>query len=706
MDKKQIIIEYVKNNPKPIQDLCPTCYQYWHNAAGDCIVWDSITGVRSTRTSTPRCGWRNDEFTATPRKGGYDGAYVRYVPELGLMEVASILLPVKGRGDGKVEWEFVSRYFTFKGEKEGYNEYGNNDGGSRFYSREMKQFIHDLSYTNYHYKPSSLKATIKQMGGSLKDDDYISMWRLEDWYTRNWTTRVISKKAKDLDAYNNNLPWDNSIFSDVPADTHTLVQHTILDENYTVLRRYQQDHSYSLGFGSWGEKARLFIDSKGTPTLMKKDYGSDEFKIKSDHIDKWYSSNADKTMLIGDPLENWTPLKYIKDIVYWDSRKCLDQLTNILRHPIVEQLAKSGYPTLAKEICYDDTIAANLKSYFYATEKKKPIYELLKVNKFMLKNAETLASIHAGQHPESYTGKFGMQLVRDMKRLYGESSENADIRHLSKETIDLACLSLKDMSYGDLSALCSADDYYSLRYNRVWVEVDNHTRRFVEKLFRINKKNSTGTDAIRIFLDTKKMFYRIHTDRRPDIDIRDFDDMHRLEIIHNGLVQIYNLQEEEERARWDRIRKASNEELRKQFEKRQEERIKLYEEDGDKYCIRVPKRPEDITQEGVALSHCVGGYVKEHCMGDTDIIFLRAKEYDTVPFYTIEVNHGKVIQIHGSHNRWLGNNPDAIPFVYQWIKKRNLDCDTSILLNLGAGYSRSVDSLDESYLTKVVDIEG
>ena len=368
-----------------------------------------------------------------------------------------------------------------------------------------------------------------------------------------------------------------------------------------------------------------------------------------------------------------------------------------LRHPVIEQISKAGYPHLAKELTVDNSIGANIKAYFYSKEAKKPIYELLGVNKFILKEAENIASSNsnAGYNYRCYNS--GLPVIRDLKRLYGKSKEDADIRHLSKETVELAMNGLKELTYGEFRELLGAPRYWR-RGDSEWIDIDDNTRRFVERLFRINKKSDQ--DIVKMYIDVRRLYDQIEENRRPDIDIHDFDDAHGLEIIHNGLVAIKVIQDAERKARFDAMERERQEKRKKMFEKLQEERIKMFEAEDDEFCIRVPKVPEDITQEGCALHHCVGGYVDRHCEGHTNILFLRRKEAENIPFYTIEVCNGKVIQIHGSHNRWLGNSPEAIPFVYKWITDRGFSYEKKMLLNLGAGYSSSAKNLDDSYLTK------
>lgn len=74
---------------------------------------------------------------------------------------------------------------------------------------------------------------------------------------------------------------------------------------------------------------------------------------------------------------------------------------------------------------------------------------------------------------------------------------------------------------------------------------------------------------------------------------------------------------------------------------------------------------------------------------------IRRKDAESVPFYAIEMNNSKVIvQIHGFGNKWLGNNPEAIPTVVRWMRKHNIKCDTKILTCTARGYGRTNDYIE------------
>lgn len=74
------------------------------------------------------------------------------------------------------------------------------------------------------------------------------------------------------------------------------------------------------------------------------------------------------------------------------------------------------------------------------------------------------------------------------------------------------------------------------------------------------------------------------------------------------------------------------------------------------FIIRQPKSIDEITEEGAALNHCVGGYAERHALGKLHIMFIRKKDKPDVPYYTMEIScSGKIIQVRGFRNRDMTN---------------------------------------------------
>lgn len=77
--------------------------------------------------------------------------------------------------------------------------------------------------------------------------------------------------------------------------------------------------------------------------------------------------------------------------------------------------------------------------------------------------------------------------------------------------------------------------------------------------------------------------------------------------------------------------------------------------EDSQYCIVVPRKASDITEEGRRQHHCVGSsdrYINSMDARERYIIFLRKKEDPKSPYYTLEVDWtGNVWQWYGAYDR-------------------------------------------------------
>lgn len=84
--------------------------------------------------------------------------------------------------------------------------------------------------------------------------------------------------------------------------------------------------------------------------------------------------------------------------------------------------------------------------------------------------------------------------------------------------------------------------------------------------------------------------------------------------------------------------------------------------------IRLPASADELTAEGAALHHCVGGYVGQVVAGTTTILFIREKANPDKPFYTLEWRDGKVIQCRTDHNKPHTQDERVAAFVDAWVQ--------------------------------------
>ena len=108
-------------------------------------------------------------------------------------------------------------------------------------------------------------------------------------------------------------------------------------------------------------------------------------------------------------------------------------------------------------------------------------------------------------------------------------------------------------------------------------------------------------------------------------------------------------------------------------------RQKKYNIEHEGYFIRIAESASEITAEGKALVHCVGGYAERHMSGATTILFLRSCDAPDIPLYTIQMDGNHLVQIHGYKNENLDygkrapNPRETMRWILdpwlEWVKK-------------------------------------
>lgn len=89
--------------------------------------------------------------------------------------------------------------------------------------------------------------------------------------------------------------------------------------------------------------------------------------------------------------------------------------------------------------------------------------------------------------------------------------------------------------------------------------------------------------------------------------------------------------------------------------------------------IVYPASSDEIVAEGNALHHCVGGYVDRVAAKKCMILFLRRCEDVDKPFFTVEVQHRKVVQVRGNCN--AAPTPEVRKFMDVWERRVLRGCD-------------------------------
>jgi hypothetical protein len=423
-----------------------------------------------------------------------------------------------------------------------------------------------------------------------------------------------------------------------------------VNEDWSVLRGLIREKN-----GDFTEAWRMYIGDDGTSRLASNSNGE---WVPSSQQRGWHFNNQYYFANPNEAIEKCNRIKYISPMI--DKGFNISALITTLRFPTIEQLYKMGYTSMALSIANSCTPKAHITELFggYYNDKEKSALRQIGLTKRQLDVMYEKRN-NAAYHSYSHCSQ-ALKQTRE--------ALDADLSHIDNATYEKYFNAFAEMY----------NDFWSIHLVN---ELDIDKSKFWKNIVRLYDKDR---QSVRLVSDTLNTYRRLNTPR-PDVDWI-FDDYSDIVRVHDALTELVNEQERNRRAYWN----ASEAERRRQDEekrKKTDEERKHYEYEDDEFIIRLPKDVNEIVSEGARQHICIGGYTSRHSRGETNLFFLRQKDAESVPFYAIEMRDGNIIQIHGFGNKWLGNNPEAIPTVVRWLRKHGIKCDTKILTCTAKGYS-------------------
>lgn len=84
--------------------------------------------------------------------------------------------------------------------------------------------------------------------------------------------------------------------------------------------------------------------------------------------------------------------------------------------------------------------------------------------------------------------------------------------------------------------------------------------------------------------------------------------------------------------------------------------------------IRAALSSDELFQEGKVLKHCVGSYSAGYAAGERDLLVLRRSTAPDIPFFTMEIKDGRIVQCRGLKN--CQSTPEVESFVAAFTKEK------------------------------------
>ena len=607
-------------------------------------------------------------------------AYAKYHADIDCLEVAAVGIDTSR----KVEphpWHFLGdRFFIGKDKRV------RNQNGTYIDSR-IRVYEHHTAWSTVEMlrmllRLAAVKGFVDEFKKFIGEESYTigngaveiihSAWQLQRWYETVQKVKSKGKQQKLTDDLTSIELSDSSDFAEkypVVDDDGTsygrvisgIVYYEKVNDDWHVLRQFKRINEHELK-----EQQRVYICNNGNVRVTS--YNG-KYWIPSKYISSggWYGARC-YLANTDEAIANCDRIKYIlmasPDNV--SIGKVVDFLVASLRFPEIEQIAKLGYVDQMLSIVSGHQIKADLKHMFggHYNEKEKNILRKVGMTKHQF---DTYMSAQDGGYYNNYRCK----AIQSMRTIFGD-----EMIHLDNASFDKyfrACINLHRSFWRTL------DSYTAT------IGVDS--ARFFKNMVRLNEKQE---NVFQILHDTLNAYTALEYGTAPEIDWY-FDDVSDLNRAHDAITELNRIQMAERRARYsiaEAERNKQNEEKRAKID----ERRKKFEYEDNKYIIRLPKDLGEIVKEGAAQRICIGGYTFRHAEGNTNIFFLRKKDDADAPFYAIEMGNDKNIrQIHGYCNKWLGNDPDAIPTVVRWLRIHGIKCDEKILTCKATGYGRVND---------------
>lgn len=655
--------------------MFPTIWLNWETSK-DKFYLNCATNEKQNFRPAVNFGWRYRNEQLLYSAGTYIlCAYAKYHKEIDRLEIAACTIDSTRTAKTR-EWKYAgNRYFIDKN-KNVYDEYGNPvlcnyQISKRHYCYDFKNLLQ--MYGRLNYTDAVVKEFHKFLGatyftnGTGKQIEAKYLWHIHEWYVRKQRTATGKGKEQQLTDELTAIPLtpvselsskylvvEQSVYGSYYTKQNGILYFERVNDDWSVVRVLVPRH-YGTADIRLCETERFYINDNGKNRIVAP---AKNGWIPARQVQDWYNHtfvNAEEAA------EKCKRIKYILPLFKEDEKKIKRCLFNALKFPEIEHLAKLGHTDVAYRIASRYTPKADIKSFFgYYNEKEKNLLRKIGMTKHQLDK-------HLARN-EGRTYYYGStELIKLMREYFGD-----DFIHLDNATFDKYYDAFEQILYR-----CGGTRFTNT-FNRINVD----QKKFIKNMVRIGSKN---TQAYVMICDAVNCYLRLEMLRRPEVNWF-FDSYSDVVRTHDALMEIQLVQDAERRAYYNMAeaeRRKKDEEKRIKMDKER----KQYEYEDDNFIIRLPKDGNEITKEGLTQHICIGNYVSRHSNAETNLFFLRKKSEPDKPFYAIEMNNDKVInQIHGFGNRWLGNNPDAIPTVIRWLRKNGIKCSDHILTCKATGY--------------------
>ncbi|NRS50995.1 PcfJ domain-containing protein [Brevibacillus sp. HB2.2] len=378
---------------------------------------------------------------------------------------------------------------------------------------------------------------------------------------------------------------------------------SVLDPQVIIARGFSVQRDYSKDYLSVETKYIphvMYVFQMGNSQMFWQSFYNGawrkEDKVKSifsnsQHANDWCSFTSIEKAVVGTPFQYSTWEQYrdtdmVNFFALYSSYPCIEYLTKL----------KMRYFVTAK--------LYGAKTYGAINWRGKGIDQVLKLNK--QRSKEIIASI-----------------------------SGTSLHPLTLRLFQIACKERSDLAIPELNELAVKYDEYFEEFKKMLKHTTirrahGYVNRQIEK-----EKKAKRPARVRDILITWKDYVsdcgRLGMDLKND-SVLFPSNLHQA---HQNTIKQVKIKEDEELTRKIQLRR---------------ETLAKYHFESMGFVIRAATDSKELIEEGKKLQHCVGTYADRYADGRCDILVIRQSESRDTPFYTMEIQNGKIVQCRGLKN--------------------------------------------------------
>lgn len=190
--------------------------------------------------------------------------------------------------------------------------------------------------------------------------------------------------------------------------------------------------------------------------------------------------------------------------------------------------------------------------------------------------------------------------------------------------------------------------------------------RLIKYIERQRQKHPDCTITIDLYTDYLSYCKRLNMDMREKAALLPRDLMEAHDNLIREFHQLQELQREEERRKQSLKEKRDAKSKNHAYKKLRKKILQQYAFESDGMTIYVPKKLEELVDEGIAMHSCVGTYVDRVAKGMTIVVFIRSAEDLKERIGTMEISRDglSIVQARAKFNKDLP--PEAAEFVQKF----------------------------------------